>query len=223
MKRIKWTSEKLDLVSKYLNKGFNNEEIAEIMNDIDKEGIIYKASTIEAAIKFYDLTLGVPLKALVKSGRKIIWNEFLVEEVQELAHKGMTDNQIAKELSERHEVKIKGSQILNVRTRNNIQKRIIKPIKIEKENKAISYHEKREINDIKIIKKNREKSQKLKKYNLKKGLKYTVKVKENGIKAIRTFRDLEFEYMTDYLLFFRDKNGLMKTFIRNNSLTKTFI
>lgn len=42
----------------------------------------------------------------------------------------------------------------------------------------------------------------------------------NNRRGIKVYRDLKFLYMTDYVLYFKDKHGITKSFIRDNNSVK---
>lgn len=221
----KWTRERIELVRKYLHKGFTDKEIAEIMTDIEGEkNYRYTPSIINTTISTYQLLEGISLKALVKSGRKVKWSDELISEVIDLANKGFTDYVIADIMTEKHEVKFTQKQISGVRSRRRIQKPNKKSAE-EKDKKIdnTDYYKRMAEISLKTIRDNRQQTARIRKFNLEEGKLYTIKTDNTGSnnrRGIKVYRDLKFLYMTDYVLYFKDKHGITKSFIRDNNSVK---
>lgn len=221
----KWTRERIELVRKYLHKGFTDKEIAEIMTDIEGEkSYRYTPSIINTTISTYQLLEGISLKSLVKSGRNVKWNDELISEVINLADKGFTDYVIADMMTEKHDVRFTHKQILGVRTRQRIQKPNKKSAEVKNEKIDNTDYNKRmaEISR-KAIRDNRQQAARIRKFNLEEGKLYTIKTDNTGSnnkRGIKVYRDLKFLYMTDYVLYFKDKHGITKSFIRDNNSVK---
>lgn len=221
----KWTRERIELVRKYLHKGFTDKEIAEIMTDIEGDkSCRYTPSIINTTISTYQLLGGISLKALVKSGRNVKWNDELISEVIDLADKGFTDYVIADMMTEKHDVRFTHKQILGVRTRQRIQKPNKKSAEVKNEKIDNTDYNKRmaEISR-KAIRDNRQQAARIRKFNLEEGKLYTIKTDNTGSnnkRGIKVYRDLKFLYMTDYVLYFKDKHGITKSFIRDNNSVK---
>ena len=161
---------------------------------------------------------------MVKSGRNVKWNDELISEVIDLADKGFTDYVIADMMTKKHEVKFTQKQILGVRSRRRIQKPNKKSA--EEKNKKIDntdYFKRMAEISRKTIRDNRQQTARIRKFNLEEGKLYTIKTDNTGSnnrRGIKVYRDLKFLYMTDYVLYFKDKHGITKSFIRDNNSVK---
>ena len=164
----KWTRERIELVRKYLHNGFTDKEIAEIMTDIEGEkSYRYTPSIINTTISTYQLLEGISLKALVKSGRNVKWNDELISEVIDLADKGFTDYVIADMMTKKHDVRFTQKQILGVRARQRIQKPNKKSAEVkDKKIDNTDYYKRMAEISRKAIMDNRQQTARIRKFNL---------------------------------------------------------
>ncbi|MDU1599116.1 hypothetical protein [Peptostreptococcus anaerobius] len=152
------------------------------------------------------------------------WTRERIELVRKYLHKGFTDKEIADMMTEKHDVRFTHKQILGVRTRQRIQKPNKKSAEVKNEKIDNTNYNKRmaEIS-LKTIRDNRQQAARIRKFNLEEGKLYTIKTDNTGSnnrRGIKVYRDLKFLYMTDYVLFFKDKHGITKSFIRDNNSVK---
>lgn len=152
------------------------------------------------------------------------WTRERIELVRKYLHKGFTDYVIADMMTKKHDVKFTQKQILGVRARQRIQKPNKKSAEVK--NKKIDntdYYKRMAEISRKAIMDNRQQTARIRKFNLEEGKLYTIKTDNTGSnnkRGIKVYRDLKFLYMTDYVLFFKDKHGITKSFIRDNNSVK---
>lgn len=152
------------------------------------------------------------------------WTRERIELVRKYSHKGFTDYVIADMMTKKHEVKFTQKQISAVRSRRRIQKTNKKLVE-EKDKKIDNTDYCKRMAEIsrKTIRNNRQQTARIRKFNLEEGKHYTIRTDNTGSnnrRGIKVYRDLKFLYMTGYVLYFKDKHGITKSFIRDNNSVK---
>lgn len=212
----KWTKKNMDLLKKYVDKGFAREEIVEILNDINAdEGFKFSEKSIYTAISKFKLSDGRKT-----SKNCISWDEDLAKEVKGYVKEGKSNKQIADILSIKFDKKVSKHMVAYARSRHKIYKNGKESDELkefgsfEDRSKELAFE-----NYVENIKR----TKKLRAFSLEKGKKYKVATDSNSEKSrskIKRYKELEFMYETDYNLFFRDQFGIVKSFIKNNKLVK---